>query len=57
MVPVQKRTDNRSDEELLAAYKRRYSESVLRLLFRQHSHKLYGLSLSYLKNRRTPRML
>ncbi|MCB0550283.1 MAG: sigma-70 family RNA polymerase sigma factor [Phaeodactylibacter sp.] len=50
MVLFKKRTDNRSDEELLAAYKRRPSESVLGLLFRRHSHKLYGLSLSYLKN-------
>ncbi len=50
MLLFKKRTDNRTDEELLAAYKRRPSEAILGLLFRRHSHKLYGLCLSYLKN-------
>lgn len=50
MLLFKKRTDTRTDEELLAAYKRRPSEAILGLLFRRHSHKLYGLCLSYLKN-------
>ncbi|MCB0564940.1 MAG: sigma-70 family RNA polymerase sigma factor [Phaeodactylibacter sp.] len=50
MLLFKKRTDTRSDEELLAAYKRRPSQAILALLFKRHSHKLYGLCLSYLKN-------
>ena len=50
MILFKKRTDIRTDEELLDAYKRRPSEAVFGQLFRRHAHKLYGLCLSYLKN-------
>ena len=50
MLLLKKRTDKRSDKELLDAYKRKPSEAILGLLFRRHSHKVYGLCLSYLKN-------
>jgi len=50
MLLLKKRKDTRTDEELLAAYKSRPSEAILGLLFRRHSHKMYGLCLSYLKN-------
>ena len=50
MLLFKKRTDKRSDSELLADYKSRASEAILGQLFRRHSHKLYGLCLSYLKN-------
>lgn len=47
---LRKREDDSSDEELLAAYKRKPSDAILGALFRRHSHKMYGLCLSYLKN-------
>ena len=50
MLLFKNRTDTLSDEELLAAYKRRPSEAIFSQLFRRHAHKLYGLCLSYLKN-------
>ncbi len=47
---LRQKEDKRSDEELLTAYKKRPSPSVLTTLFHRHSHKLFGLCLSYLKN-------
>lgn len=44
------RTDQRSDKDLLEAYKRRPSPTILGALYRRHYHKVYGLCLSYLKN-------
>ena len=39
------------DDQLVAAYKETENPAILGALFKRHSHSIFGLCLSYLKNR------
>ena len=45
-----KKFDHLTDEELIEAYRRDQSPAAFDLLYRRHSHKIYGICLDYLKN-------